>query len=150
MKIENKILDINKQWNDLMSTENKQFVSFMEDVQNKLLLNISHVNTVKYSKNLENKPGIYCFFINEFEYNSYLQFCKVWDTNHNNDEAIKHITRPVESRFEKDQGRGVESYKTVFYIGKRRLIKSRLKEHINHTTSTTFSLKLSRKGADLK
>ena len=149
MKIENKILDINKQWDDLMSTKNEQFVSFMEDVQNKLLLNIVSVSNLKSSKEIKDQPGIYCFFLDDFPYSTdeYDKFCGDWDSNYNNNKKIKGLTRPTKIRFSSSQKRGSESGKVVFYIGKRRKLTSRISQHINHTASGTFGLKLSRKGA---
>jgi hypothetical protein len=138
---------ISNSWNSLVENDNPAKVELLDMVQSSLLKNIKHVHEFHLDK-IENKPGIYCFFIDTFNYNNPGDFCKSWDVNYKGNKKLKGLTRPTQLRFEANQNRGGDSGKTVFYIGKRRELGSRLKQHIDHTESGTYGLKLSRNGAE--
>jgi len=147
MKFNKEVKKISDRWNSLVEEKNPVMVELLNEVQSSLLKNLTHVQD--FDKiTIDNKPGIYCFFIDTFDFKNSPEFCKSWDANYKNNKKLKGLTRPTDLRFKEPQNRGADSGKTIFYIGKRRELKSRLKQHITHTDSSTYGLKLNRKGAE--
>jgi|GEM_PF-2638513 len=145
VNIKHSIIHLCKEWENITSYSNTMFLLFIEQIQETLLDNIICLKDFE-ANDIPTKPGIYCFYVDKFNYTDYNEFCSAWDKNCKNKNRLKGLSRPTKTRFEKDQNRGAESGKTVFYIGKRNNIKSRICEHIQHTESGTYGLKLSRSG----
>lgn len=125
--------DLNSAWDS--GKKQDYLESTIEEIKKSFLLTKRSVVNMDFSE-IPNNPGLYAFFYEDFNFESYDHFFSQWCP----DLKQKGLTKPTKERFAIEQH---EQF-PIFYLGKRLKIRSRIKEHICHKEGNTFSLKLGR------